>query len=119
MDNAGSLKSESTKSLISKLGLQSVYVTPDQHVKIAEAKIRSIKSLARTTVLDFTTKQRFITIFVPYLVQWVVDSINYSLRTTNEYVSPYTRFTGKTVSADVHFRVAFLDSRAKIGFEIN
>ena len=109
LDNAGSLKSTVSRSFIIKCKLEPVYVTPAQHVKIAEAGIRVIKSLVRTTVLDTSTKKKFVTMFVPYLMDWVVGSINYSLRTGNDYVSPYTRFTDKVVSANIQFRAAFLD----------
>ena len=109
LDNAGSLKSESTKELIKSCYLDPIYVTPAEHVKIAEAGIRVIKSLVRTTVLDSATSKKFVIMFVPYLMDWVVGSINYSLRTGSDYASPYTRFTGKLVSANIQFRAAFLD----------
>ena len=130
LDNAGALKSDNTKDTIRGCDLEPIYVTPNEHVKIAESGVKIIKSLCRTTVLDSKTKKKFVTAFVPYLMDWVVGSINYSLRTGSDYASPYTRFTGKTVSAKIQFRAAFLDivavndiqdksnnldSRAKIG----
>ena len=109
LDNAGSLKSEVSKDFLLACNLEPIYVTPAEHVKIAEAGIRVIKSLVRTTVLDSSTSKKFVTMFVPYLLDWVVGSINYSLRTGNDHISPYTRFTGKMVSANIQFRAAFLD----------
>jgi hypothetical protein len=78
---------------------------------MAEAAIKIVKSLSRTTVLDWPTARRFINGFNPYLVPWVVQSINYSLRRGTLYASPNLRFTGKPVivNVNVHLRFAFID----------
>jgi hypothetical protein len=109
LDNAGSLISDATKAVIVSCDLDPKYVTPGEHVKIAEAGVKVVKSLCRTTVLDSANKKKFVTAFVPYLMDWVVGSINYSLRTGSDHASPYTRFTNNLVSAKVHFKAAFLD----------
>ncbi len=86
-------------------------------------------------VLDIAVSKTFITMFVPYLVDWVVDYINFSLKKSgSDHASPYFRFTGNPVSMVVHFRAAFLDigavneitddlnnldSRARLGFVID
>jgi len=85
------------------------YCTPGKHVTVAEAAIKVIKSLARTTVTDIATSRRFTKQFVPYLIDWVTESLNFSLRNNNDYLSPYQHFTGYVVNADKHFRVAFLE----------
>jgi len=109
LDGGGSLVSQNTKAVLDSVNLEHEVCTPGMHVVLAEAAIKIVKSLARTTVLDAGVKKKFLTIFVPYLVQWVVESINYSLRNGSDHASPHTRFTGEQVSMQVHFRAAFLD----------
>ena len=109
LDNAGSFVAVKTQAMIESCDLEPKYVTPGEHNKIAEAGVKVVKSLCRTTVLDSANKKKFVTAFVPYLMDWVVGSINYSLRTGSDFASPYTRFTGNQVSAKVQFRTAFLD----------
>ena len=109
MDRAGALNSKATVDALTSLNLAYEYCTTALHVVLAEAAIKFIKSLVRTTVLDSGTKRRFLNSFVPDLVKWICQSINYSLRSGNDYASPYTRFTNKVVSAKIHYRAAFLD----------
>jgi len=133
LDNAAAFTTESFQAHIRKQGLQCVFCTPGLHVRIAEASNKQIKALVRTTVLEAGTNKLFRTPFVPLLVPWVVDSINFTLRSGHDSQSPYTRFTGKLVDLETHFPAAFLDivavdeltephklnnldPRAKIGF---
>ena len=109
MDRGGGLNSKATIAALVSLNLDYEYCSTAQHVVLAEAAIKFIKSLVRTTILDSSTKRRFLNSFVPDLVKWVVQSINYSLRSGNDYASPYTRFTDKVVSANIQYRAAFLD----------
>ena len=111
-DNAGGLLSKDMKTFLSKKGLLTSYSTPGLHVRIAEASVKVVKSLCRTTILDWATARKFITTFVPYLVTWVTQSINYCLRSGTEFASPYLRFTGKPINMNVHLRYAFLDTVA-------
>jgi len=131
LDNAGSFICDAFRDFIILKGFECTYCTPGLHVRIAEATIRQIKSLVRTTVLDAETNKKFVTMFVPFLVPWVTESINFTLRSGNDFGSPYTRFTGNAVSLDTHFPASFLDivavneitddlrnlsSRARLGF---
>ena len=109
MDRAGGLNCKAVVAALVSQKLEFEYCSTAMHVVLAEAAIKFIKSLVRTTVLDSSTKKRFLNLFVPDLVKWITESINYSLRSGNDYASPYTRFTGNPVSAKVHFRAAFLD----------
>lgn len=95
------------KAFTGKLKVQ--YCTSGRHVNVAEAAIKIIKSLARTTVVDIATSRRFTRQFVPYLIDWVTESLNFSLRSSNDHISPYQQFTGLVVDVNKHFRVAFLE----------
>jgi hypothetical protein len=112
LDNAGGLSNEDMKKFLGQKGLLPKYSTTGLHVRVAEASVKVVKSLCRTTVLDWATSRKFITTFVPYLVTWVAQSINFSLRSGTEYASPHLRFTGVPISVDVHLRFAFLDTVA-------
>ena len=112
LDNAAGLLTESMNELVQSQGVVPLFSTPNLHVRVAEATVKVIKSLARTTIMDWTTARRFITAFVPYLVNWVAQSVNFCLRTDSQYASPFVRFTGKPVSLEVHLRFAFLDTVA-------
>ena len=112
LDNAGGLLNEDMKKFLLNKDLIPNYVTTGLHVRVAEASVKVVKSLCRTTVLDWATSKKFITAFVPYLVTWVTQSINFSLRSGNEFASPHLKFTKVPVSVNVHLRFAFLDTVA-------
>ena len=80
LDNAAGFSTEALQAECIRRGITVVYVTPDLHVKLAEAAIKIIKSLVRTTAVDRSTRGKFITSFVTHLITWVVGSINFSLR---------------------------------------
>ena len=109
LDNAAGFSSDALKKECLRRNITVVQVTPDHHVKLAEAAIKIVKSLVRTTVVDRESKGKFITSFVTYLITWVVGSINYCLRRGSRTETPWTRFTGIAISMDIHFRAAFLD----------
>jgi hypothetical protein len=109
LDNAAGFSSKLLQEECARRHITIVYVPPDMHVKLAEAAIKIIKSLVRTTVVDRATKGKFITSFVTHLITWVVGSINFTLRNGSRTLTPWTRFTGSPISMNIHFRVAFLD----------
>ena len=110
LDNAGGLLNKDMEAFLRKKSLLPSYATTGLHVRVAEASVKVVKSLCRTTVLDWATSRKFITAFVPYLVTWVTQSINFCLRSGTEYASPHLRFTKVPISVDVHLRYAFLDT---------
>ena len=112
LDNAGGLLNKDMETFLRNKDLIPNYVTTGLHVRVAEASVKVVKSLCRTTVLDWATSRKFITAFVPYLVTWVTQSINFSLRSGNEYASPHLRFTKVPINVNVHLRFAFLDTVA-------
>ena len=112
MDNAGGLISKHMKDFLCRRGLLPRYATTGLHVRVAEASVKIVKSLCRTTVLDWSTSRKFITAFVPYLVTWVTQSINFCLRNGTEFASPHLRFTKVPIKMEVHLRYAFLDTVA-------
>lgn len=133
LDNAGAFLSEAFQKYVMSKELSCIFATPGLHVRIAEATIKQIKALARTTVITESKTIKFMTAFVPLLVPWIVDSINFTLRSGNNSLSPFSRFTRKTVSLENHFPAAFLDivavpeitddltnleSRSRIGFVV-
>ena len=109
LDNAAGFSAKALIETCQKRNITVMYVTPDLHVKLAEAAIKIIKSLVRTTVVDRESRGKFITPFVTHLITWVVGSINYSLRSGSKHQTPWTRFTGNKIDMNIHFRVAFLD----------
>jgi len=109
LDNAAGFSTTALQKECLRRNITVVQVTPDHHVKLAEAAIKIVKSLVRTTVVDRESKGKFITSFVTYLITWVVGSINYTLRSGSRTETPWTRFTGIAISMDIHFRAAFLD----------
>jgi len=109
LDNAAGFSTEKLQAECRKRNITVVHVTPDLHVRLAEAAIKIIKSLARTTVVDRESKGKFITSFVPHLITWIVGSINFTLRSGSRTMTPWTRFTGNKIDINIHFRVAFLD----------
>ena len=112
LDNAGGLSNKDMEGFLRSKKLLPKYATTGLHVRVAEASVKVVKSLCRTTVLDWATSRKFITAFVPYLVTWVTQTINFSLRSGTEYASPHLRFTSIPVSMEVHLRYAFLDTVA-------
>ena len=109
LDNAGGLLNNEVKEFLKHKHIVPCYCTSELHVRVAEAAVKVVKSLCRTTVLDWSTARRFITAFVPYLVVWVVQTINFSLRSGSDHASPHLRFTGDPIKLNVHLRFAFLD----------
>ena len=133
MDNCRANHREKIETEFAANRISVQFCTSGSHVRIAEVAIKMLKSLARTTVVDFATSRRFTTQFIPYLITWITESLNFALRSSNNYVSPYQLFTGKLVQVDKHFRVNFLEivavhdltknvtnlnSRAKIGLVV-
>ena len=109
LDNAGSFSAKALIEECARRGITVVHVTPDLHVKLAEAAVKIVKSLARTTIVDRTIRGKFVTSFIPHLITWIVGSINCSLRSMSREVTPGTKFTGTKISINIHFRAAFCD----------
>ena len=91
-----------------KLNIRVQVASPQRHARKAERAIRYIKNLARSTIADISFL--FPVILVSYLIEWCVDSINFHLRSENDFIAPFTIFTGQPVSIQHMLRAKFLET---------
>jgi hypothetical protein len=107
LDNAAGFTGAATMHSIERQGIELSYCTPGRHVRIAEVAIRIVKTLARTTML--ASKVNVPIRYGTCLLEWTVETVNFLPRSSNEYVAPYTLFTGQPIHVDRHLRLGFMD----------
>ncbi len=105
LDHASTFKA--IKQELINLSVSPKFHSPERHVRRAENAIKEIKKSFRTILLDMSFRCPYA--LYPYIIQWVTECSNMSLKSHNDYKTPWTQFTGMDVSYHNNFRASFGD----------
>ncbi len=107
VDNARGFDAKTAKRHAHQNGIKLTFRTPGRHVRRAEANIKTIKRAFKAIILglSYPCPHRLYS----YAIKWTVQTLNLTLRKSNDFRTPYSNFTDNKISFEQHYAAKFGD----------
>ncbi len=104
-DNEKCFKASQTKLFLSNNGINSSPCPPGRHERRAEVAIKTIKNSFKTVIMGMAYPCPIK--LYPWAIRWSVESLNLTLRSDNDLITPLHAFCGIRTNYARHLRVSF------------
>ncbi len=107
VDNAKGIRANDVRRLATREEIMLHFHSPGRHVRKAEITIKTVKRAFKATILglSYPCPHRL----YEYAIIWVVQTLNLTLRHSNDFLSPSDKFASLKPNFEKHFTVKFGD----------
>ncbi len=107
LDNEKSFEAASVRKFLHSRGVNTAPCPTGRHTRRAEVQIRTIKYTFRALIMGLAYPLPIK--LYPWAVRWAVESINLTLKSGNDRITPLHAFTDQRTDFQRHFKAAFGD----------